>query len=350
MHIVVIMPRWVGDVVMATPLLRGLRRHVADRGRITGVMRPLAMELLAGADWFDHTIRYDRRSGDAAIRFAAVARQLRADRPDVAIIIPNSLSSAALAVAGRARRRIGMAMHWRRWLLTDPVSPPRKHGRIEPFSSAAYPVQLAGLIGMPPEPLRLELPLSPEDEQFGDAVLARLFPGHSHEGPLVVLNDGAAFGPAKQWGVEKVAALAGWLVERVADVRVLVHCGPGDRNEARSVAHAVGHPSVQSLAEEAQLPFGLSKAVIRRAAVVVSSDSGPRHIAAAFQRPTVVLHGPMDPRLSRAEHEHLVEMRLDLPCSPCGQPICPLEHHDCMRLLSVEDVGGTVLELLELTR
>ena len=350
MHIVVIMPRWVGDVVMATPLLRGLRRHFAGRARITGVMRPLASELLAGADWFDHTIRYDRRSADSAIRFAAVARQLRADRPDVAIIIPNSLSSAALAFAGGARRRIGMAMHWRRWLLTDPVSPPRRHGRIEPFSSAAYPVQLAGLIGMPPEPLRLELPFSPADEQLGDAVLARLFAGHPRPGPLVVLNDGAAFGPAKQWGVGKVAALARLLVERVADVRVLIHCGPGDRDEARSVAGMVGHPAVQSLADEAQLPFGLSKAVIRRAAVVVSTDSGPRHIAAAFQRPTVVLFGPMDPRLSRAEHEPLVEMRLDLPCSPCGRPICPLDHHDCMRLLSVEDVGAEVLELLELTR
>lgn len=350
MHIVVIMPRWVGDVVMATPLLRGLRRHFAGRARITGVLRPLAMDLLAGADWFDHTIRYDRRSGDSAIRFTAVARQLRADRPDVAIIIPNSLSSAALTVAGGARRRIGMAMHWRRWLLTDPVSPPRRHGRIEPFSSAAYPVQLAGLIGMPPEPLRLELPFTREDEQRGDDVLARLFRGHPRQGPLVVLNDGAAFGPAKQWGTEKTTALARLLVQRVADVRVLVHCGPGDRDEARGVVEAVGHPAVQSLAGEAQLPFGLSKAVIRRADLVVSTDSGPRHIAAAFQRPTVVLHGPMDPRLSRAEHGPLVEMRLDLPCSPCGRPICPLKHHDCMRLLSVEDVGAKVLELLESSR
>lgn len=350
MHIVVIMPRWVGDVVMATPLLRGLRRHFAGRARITGVLRPLAVDLLAGSDWFDDTILYDRRSPDAAIRFSAVVRQLRADRPDVAIIIPNSLSSAALAWAGGARRRIGMAMHWRRWLLTDPVTPPSKHGWIEPFSSAAYPVQLAGLIGMPAEPLRLELAVSAEDEQLGAAVLTRLFPNHVPQSPLVVLNDGAAFGPAKQWGMDKVAILARRLVERLPAVRVLLHCGPGERDEARAAVEAAGHPAVQSLAAEPHLPFGLSKAVIRRAAVVVSTDSGPRHIAAAFQRPTVVVHGPMDPRLSRAEHDQLVEMRLDLPCSPCGQPFCPLKHHDCMRLLSVEDVGAKVLELLESTR
>lgn len=350
MHIVVIMPRWVGDIVMATPMLRGLRRHVAGRARITGVLRPPALDLLAGSEWFDDTILYDRRSRDAGLRFPAVVRRLRAERADVAIIVPNSLSSAALAAAGGVRRRIGMAMHWRRWLLTDPVPPPRKHRRIEPFSSAEYPVRLAERLGMPPEPLRLELALSPADESLGDAVLARLFPTHRRHGPLVVLNDGAAFGPAKQWGTQKVAALARFLVDRVPDARVLVHCGPGDRDEARAVVEAVGHPAVQGLAGEPQLPFGLSKAVIRRAAVMVTTDSGPRHIAAAFQRPTVVLHGPMDPRLSRAAHDHLVEIRLDLPCSPCGQPICPLEHHDCMRLLSVEDVGAKVLNLLESTR
>jgi heptosyltransferase-2 len=103
---------------------------------------------------------------------------------------------------------------------------------------------------------------------------------------------------------------------------------------------------VRSLADEAKLPFGLAKAVIRRSAAVVTTDSGPRHIAAAFRRPTIVLHGPMDPRLSRSEEPRLVEMRLDLPCSPCGKRTCPLGHHDCMRLLSVDDVGRSLVATL----
>jgi heptosyltransferase-2 len=101
------------------------------------------------------------------------------------------------------------------------------------------------------------------------------------------------------------------------------------------------------MAEEANLPFGLAKAVLRRADLLVTSDSGPRHIAAAFQTPTIVLHGPMDPRLSRSDQRHLVEMRLDLACSPCGRRVCPLQHHDCMRLLAVDDVGSRMFELLK---
>jgi heptosyltransferase-2 len=127
---------------------------------------------------------------------------------------------------------------------------------------------------------------------------------------------------------------------------VLVHCGPSDRDDARDIARRAAHPAVQSLADVEKLPFGLAKALLRRAAVLVTSDSGPRHIAAAFGTPTVVLHGPMDPRLSRSDQRHLVELRADLPCSPCGRRECPLGHHDCMRLLTVADVGAAMLSLV----
>lgn len=348
MHVAVIMPRWIGDVAMATPMLRGLRRHLVGGTRITGVLRPAARELLAGSDWFDDTILYDRHSGVREMGFAAVVGHLRRDRPDVALVVPNSLSSASLAFAGGAGRRIGLAMHYRRWLLTDPVEPPRRNGRIEPFSSAAYPVWLAERLGMPPEPLRLELVTSPADEALADEVLAQLFA--RSDGPLMVVNNGAEHGPAKQWGTDAMAGLARFLADRVPAARVIVHCGPNDRAEAERITCLAARPSVQTIAHRGELPLGLSKALIRRAALVVSTDSGPRHLAAAFQRPTVVVQGPVDPRLGRAEHASLVEMRLDLPCSPCGRRICPLKHHDCMRLLSVEDVGVRALELLESTR
>jgi heptosyltransferase-2 len=347
MHILVILPRWVGDLVMSTPMLRAVREHFGTRARITGVLKPMFAELLEGTAWLDGMVFYDRRSRDPSRRFAAVARRLRADRADVALIVPNSLSTASLAFAAGAKRRVGFSRHWRRLLLTDPLAPPRQGFRIEPVSTAAHAMDLAAHIGVPPQPLRLELATTAADESLADAALARLFPGAA--GPLVVFNDNGAFGPAKSWGTAKLAALGRLVTDRLPEARVLVHCGPGDREEAREVVRLAGHPAVQSLADEQSLPFGLSKAIIRRAAAVVTSDSGPRHIAAAFRTPTVVLHGPMDPRLSRSEEPNMVEMRLDLPCSPCGKRVCPLGHHDCMRLLSVDDVGRTLLERLDRT-
>lgn len=347
MHAVVILPNWVGDVVMATPMLRSLRRHWGPATRITGVMRPLMVDLLAGTPWLDDVILYDRRSSDPARRFGGVARRLRSQRADVAVIVPNSVSSAALAWLGGARRRIGFSRPERRLLLTDAIPPRRRGWTLEPTSAAEQAMDLAVRAGATREPLRLELAITPADDALADDVLGRLFPHGDPAGPLIVFNDGGAFGPAKAWGVDKFAALARHLRGALPRARILVHCGPGDRDEARRIAVAAGDPAVQSLAEEPRLPFGLSKALLRRAAALVTSDSGPRHMAAAFGTPTVVLHGSMDPRLSRSDQPRLVELRRDLPCSPCGQRICPLEHHDCMRLLAVEDVGASLLSLLE---
>ncbi len=349
MHIVVILPRWVGDLVMTTPLLRAVRGHFGDRARITGVLKPMFAELLDGTSWLDSMVFYDRRSKDPTRRFRAVVRRLRADRADVALIVPNSLSTAALAFMAGARRRVGFARHGRRLLLTDPLIPPREGFRVRPVSTAEHAMDLAERIGVPRQPLVLELATTAADEARADAVLTRLFPGRDPAAPLVVFNDNGAFGPSKSWGSERFAALARLVVERVPAARVLVHCGPGDRDDARAIEREAALPAVRSLADEPDLPFGLSKAVMRRAAAVVTTDSGPRHIAAAFGRPTIVLHGPMDPRLSRSEHPRLVELRLDLPCSPCGRRICPLGHHDCMRLLSVEDVGRATIALLQET-
>lgn len=346
MKILVILPRWVGDLVMTTPMLRALRAHVGTGARITGVVKPHFAEILDGTGWLDDIVPYDRRGRSPAVRFPGVVKALRARRFDTALVVPNSLSTAALAWAAGARRRVGFAGHWRRLLLTDVLQPPRRAGRIDIQSPTRSAMAIAERIGVPAGSLKPELATSPADEQLASAVLARLFPG-APSGPLAVFNDNGAFGPSKSWGAEKFAALARLMLDKHPDARVVIHCGPGDRDEARSIVAGAAHPLVASLADEPALPFGLAKALIRRADVVVSTDSGPRHFAAAFNVPTVAILGPMDVRLGWSDHPNLEEVRLDLACSPCGKRVCPLGHHDCMRLLTVDAVGGMMLSLLD---
>jgi heptosyltransferase-2 len=341
MHIAVILPRWVGDAVMATPLLRALTSHFGSRARITGVMRPVVADLLDGTGWLNGHVFYDRHGRNPDHTFSAAARALRRDRPDMALVLPNSLSSASLAFAGRARRRVGHAGHRRRWLLTDVVRPQRDEAIVPP--PVAF-MEIAEAIGVPSGSLDMELAVDAGMQARGDEILAGLFPGRG--GPLVVLNDNSSNGTARTWGIDNHAALARWLVERVPDVRVLVHCGPADREQARAVVDRAASPAVRGLADVADLPLGLSKAVYARADAAVSSDSGPRHIAAGFGVPTVALLGPTDPRVGRSDPARCVEIRRDLPCSPCDRGECPLRHHDCMRLISVEEVGAATLDAL----
>ena len=348
MKIVVILPRWVGDACMATPLVRGLRAHFASRARITAVMRPLLADLFAGTDWFDDAVFYDRHKRDPAVGFRAAARTLRGLRPDVILVLPGSLSAAALAFRGGGSRRVGFAGNWRRLLLTDALPQPREGGRTQILPPPLAYLRIGAAIGLPPQPARLELATTAADERLAAEVLTRLFPGRSpgDRDPLIVLNDNSAAGTAKAWGGDRMAAIARWLVRRMPGGCVLVHCGPGDREQARGVVRQAADPAVAGLADEPALPLGLSKAIYRRASLSISSDSGPRHIAAAFGVPTVALVGPTDPRSGRSDEERCIELRKPLACSPCAQATCPLGHHDCMRLLTVEEVGRAAVEVL----
>ena len=350
MHIAIILPRWVGDLVMSTPMIRAVRQHFGKSVKLTAVVKPLFQDILAGTNWFDEFIAYDRHSKKQESSFRQAASALRSDRPDIALLIPNSLSSAALAWWGGCRRRVGYARHGRRLLLTDPLFPVRHSGQVEVLSTAQHSMDLAEKIGVPRQPLELELATLPKDEEIMDSLMSKFFEGwtQSNSQPLFVFNDNAAYGPAKSWGGERFVSLARQLLQSYPDGRIVIHCGPGERDDARSLELSLNDSRVRSLADVDKLPFGLSKALLRRASVVITTDSGPRHIAAAFRTPTVVLHGPMDPRLGMSDHKNLIELRKELPCSPCGQRTCPLEHHDCMVGLSVDDVAHATGELLDM--
>ena len=103
---------------------------------------------------------------------------------------------------------------------------------------------------------------------------------------------------------------------------------------------------VYSLGSEA-LSIGLSKAILRRCQLLVTNDSGPRHLAAAFQVPSIALFGPTDPRWSENYSVQELQLQQHVPCGPCGRRCCPLSHHRCMRELTVDRVFAGVASLLQ---
>jgi heptosyltransferase-2 len=152
---------------------------------------------------------------------------------------------------------------------------------------------------------------------------------------VVGLNPGAAFGAAKHWPADSFAQLARQLAQRLG-CGVLTLCGPGERDMARRIAEDSRSPHVFSLADTA-LSLGLTKAVVRRLDLLVTTDSGPRHFAAAFGRPVVSLFGPTHIEWTETYFEKAVHLQKKVPCGPCQQRTCPLDHR-CMRDLSPAEV------------
>ena len=362
MNIGVFLPNWVGDVVMATPMLRALRQHFTA-ARLIGVMRPYVAEVLAGTSWLDETIIADPHARDSSRRGWRLVRRLRRERFDLALLLPNSWRTALLARAGGARQQIGYARGGRGWLLTKKLYPLQEGGGFAPVSAVDYFLELAYAAGCPTASRQVELATLPEDERAADAVWQQLgLPGADPGSGLnsvvrangmssvlrrvIVLTSGGAFGSAKLWPTPYFASLARRLAE-IDGRHVLVICGPNERELARQIVGGANHPRVQSLADQ-PLGIGLSKACVRRAGLMVTTDSGPRHFAAAFGVPVVTLFGPTHIGLSENYHPGAVHLQRDLDCVPCQQRTCPLGHHRCMRDLSVDEVYRAVRWQLQL--
>jgi len=306
------LPNWVGDVIVMTPALRALRRWFPE-AEMTLAGPAGVRDLMRGAEW---------------------CQGFETEMPaaDAAVILPHSFSSAWRAWRAGIAARGGFRGEMRGWLLTHAVPPIRGNRRTQPYSKIAYQRRLLEGLGIAMEDERLELPLDPEAEGRVEEVLreAGLEPGR----PYLVMNPGAAWGPTKRWPLDNFAK-AGELLGQKLGAGVLVISGPGEEEDARSIASKMGGRAAVLGPDKGDLVT--IKSVIKRARLMVSNDSGPRHIAACFDVPCVVLVGPFHPIISNNGHRKTAMLWEGVECSPCHLRVCPIDHR-CMTRLTPEKV------------
>ncbi|MFO1021411.1 MAG: lipopolysaccharide heptosyltransferase II [Planctomycetales bacterium] len=341
MRIALFCPNWVGDLVMATPAFRAIRSHFPE-AEIAGVMRPYLAGVLEGTDLVDRVLPFDAPEKMSREAASYTLSEFRRERFDLAVLFPNSFRSAWWAWLSGARRRVGFARNGRGFLLTETLS---SRQRKIPHPTLDDYLLLAQAVGCQDISRDIQLATLPyEEEQLED--FWDRHPGLPHKG-VVTLNVGGAFGSAKHWPVTSASLLARRMATEL-DKTVLVLCGPAEREQASQIAQLANHPQVVSLAEES-LSLGLIKAAVKHSELLVSTDSGPRHFAAGFQTPVVVLFGPTHQAWSETYYSRSLHLQLSLDCGPCQQRTCPLGHHRCMRDLSADMVFEAVLQQLEQT-
>jgi heptosyltransferase-2 len=339
-RIALFLPNWIGDVVMATPAIRAIRQHFSN-AEILAVARSYVKGVVDGCPWLDEFISIGKGSAYSLVHDSL---RLRRRRIDLAILFPNSFRSALVAKLAGCRRRIGFNRYGRGILLTDRIDHRRgPNGNFAPSPILLDYNRLAKKAGAVVDSNRMELFTSNQEEALADAVWHRA--GFDRTTEVICLNPGAAFGSAKLWPKEHFAALARRLVrERAAGILIL--CGPSERELARQIEREASSPFVYSLANES-VSLGLTKACVRRCSLLVTTDSGPRHFAAAFNRPVVSLFGPTHIEWTQTFHplEKLLQIRV--PCGPCQQRVCPIDHR-CMRDLSPEWVFHEAIDSLNM--
>lgn len=344
-RIAVFLPNFVGDTVLATPCLRALRKRFRD-AQITFVGKSACLKVLEGTRWSDALLPYDRRSKNPQQRGWSVARTLRRQRPDLAIYLNSSPHSALVGFLAGARRRVGYNRNGRGVLLTDRLRVPPLPAGKPPWSALDYFLDLAYAAGCDVEERRLELAIEPSDLRHAERVWCEL--GFEPHQEVVMFNCASANGTSRHWPDVHYLELASMLV-RDANRSVLILCGPGERELAARLEQIASHPRIRSMAKQ-DMGFGLAKACLLKGQVFVTPDNGPRHIAAAFHIPTVLLAGPIDPRANANGNPHEVSLSTDLGCQPCGKLECPLGQNQCMQELHPNRVYRVVRSMLEQSR
>lgn len=326
-RILIWLPSPLGDAVMAVPALRAFRRHFAS-ARICFLSSPAVRQLLSPSPFCD---------GWLEIRpsFRKTAAHVRRGRFRTCILLKNSFGSALTAACSGIPRRIGYARDGRSWLLTAPIRPLKDSaGRFVPLPAVEYYLNIARFLGADTSDRTLTLSLEPDAPK---QIIQSIPSLSSHTGPLVILVPGGAFGPSKCWPAERFAQTADALKERCNALVILsVAPNPNEIAIAQAIRRCARHP----LPSTADIPLNLAalKALIARADLVITNDTGPRHIAIAFQRKVITLFGPNNPQWTQTGWTKEIQIIGTGPCVPCDKPVCRQKQHYCMESITVEQV------------
>lgn len=317
-RLVILAPNWLGDAVMALPLIRDLRRAWPDT-HIAAAARKGVAPLFSMVPAVNEIVTFDG-TNDTAV--------LAAGRFDAALLLPNSFASAWLAKRAHIPERWGFARDLRGPLLTVPIARPRLYGH-----QVEYYQALGTALGVPAGPPLAGVRVPPAAPGAASALLRES--GVADGTPFVVFAPGAAYGRAKQWLPVRFAELAALLAaDNIATVLI---GAAGDMPACEEVAR---HGPAVNLAGRTNLSALAGLLSLSRA--VIANDSGAMHLAAAVGVPVTAIFGPTNdqktaPLRASVEAPAPVIVSTDVWCRPCMLRECPIDHR-CMTRISAERV------------
>ena len=320
---------WLGDAVLTTPALQALRRGF-PRARITLLAKPTVAELLQGHPAVDKIVVYKSPGPHAGLTGKlALARQLRTERYQLAVLFQNAFEAAAIVTLAGIRHRYGYATDGRWLLLTHPV---RLTRRIRRSHQTAYYLEMLRPLDIAVSAEAPALWTTAEEDAAATEAFHRLGVGPGQ--PVIGVNPGSTYGTAKRWLPERFAQVAGRLATEYG-AHVLIFGGPGEQAVGRAIADKLSTSAVSMLSGRTTIRQLM--AFIKQCRLFVTNDCGPMHIAAAFGVPLVAIFGPTDPATTSPSGNRHTVVRRPVECSPCLLRECPIDHR-CMQGIGADVV------------
>lgn len=331
-------PNWLGDVVMTTPAMRALRSHFKE-AHITVQVRPELAGILDPSPFVDEVIPVDSyHKGFAAMVKEGSALHRRGGF-DLGICAPESISSALLMRFAGVRRVVGYGSGVRALFVHDRVEMPREWGARRMVARERFVLGLVESLGCKEVGTHCELATSKRDDARVQSLLAEHIDASTQ--PIVVFAPGASYGSSKCWPVPSFATVGDALNSRGFQVVLL-----GTAAEARLTGELASSMQTPAIDFAGALSLSEVKSLIKRSSLLVCNDAGARHIAAAFDIPSIVFFGPTSVEKTNLNLETVQVLETNDSCRPCYKRECPIDHR-CMTGISPSRVIDLSLASLD---
>lgn len=330
----IIAPSWIGDCVMAQPLLMLLRRQYPQA--VIDVFAPKwSLAVMKRMPEINHTIENPFLHGDIKI-FARyrLGRQLRQNHYTQAIVLPGSLKSALVPYFAKIPKRTGFVGENRYGLLNDIriLDELRLPKMVDRFASLAF----SSSDRIPQSVPQPHLVANTENQQ-GCLKKFQL----NTDKPIIAMCPGAEYGDAKRWRVHHFAETAQRCVDQ--GYQVWYFGSNKDADTAEQIIEQSGGIGI-SLCGKTSLDEAVDLLALSNA--VICNDSGLMHIAAALDLPLIAIYGSSSPDHTPPLSNKARILSLNMPCSPCFERTCPLGHTDCLEKLTPDMVMNALNEML----
>lgn len=336
-NIIVRMPNWLGDLVMATPVLHDLHAKW-PQARLTAMCQSNVAPLLKNDPNLSEIYSYRRPSGWIHRRqHLEIIESLQHGEYDLGILLTNSFSSAWWFWRGKVQNRLGYSCNMRHFLLNKAIPFPKT--RSAQHLVVTYKMLLEPL-GIPVSSTAPKLYVSEEEKQEAKELLHNLnIDPATHT--LIGINPGAAYGTAKCWLPDRFHAVAEKLLQ---DPHVCI----------LFFGDAAGAPLVNQICQN--LPDRVINlagkthlrelmALIQYCKVLLTNDSGPMHMSAALGTPLLALFGSTsDVQTGPYNLGKVIHKRVE--CSPCYKRVCPIDFR-CMKRIEVDEVYDELQKILQ---
>lgn len=349
-RILVFLPNWVGDAVMATPSLSALRARLVD-WRIIFVGKPSVLEILSGGNLADECIPDISTVSPRFMNMFRMTGRVWRVHPHAALMLPNSFRAAWLAFVSGAGKRVGYNRDGRGWLLTD-TYPPRRdiRGRYVPVPAIDYYARLMELLNVDVPSRCMTLSVTSQGEEAAERLLVEA--GCDSSRPLVMLNPGGAFGPSKMWETAGYAEVADELT-RQWNAQIIINSAPGEQLVAEDIGRRMKTRPLVNFATRSN-SLSLLKSLMRRCRLLITNDTGARHVGVAMGIDVVTIFASTDPRWTELYYPRERSVRTSARCAPCQSKFClfpagPM-YQQCTRTITADMVLAAATELMATPR